>query len=172
MPVIVVDVDDPANQVIVEDDGGVITVDIPSSVTAVTVPDVSVIEIEVGVVGPQGPAGPSTIPFSRPGNAVVMTGTQKLSLDFPGLIQSVRARVANAPTGSSLIVDIHKNGTTIYTTQANRPTIAAGTDNALGGVAANNAFVSGDYLTVDIDQIGSTLPGTELTITITLERTG
>ena len=34
------------------------------------------------------------------------------------------------PAGAALVVDVNKNGTTIYTNQANRPSIAAGANSA------------------------------------------
>jgi len=43
-----------------------------------------------------------------------------------GTIQDVLCRVTTAPTTSAVTVDVNLNGTTIFTTQANRPSIAAG----------------------------------------------
>jgi len=59
-----------------------------------------------------------------------------------------------AGTSSNTIVDIHKNGTTLYTTQANRPTIAWNdadkkVDCALPDVVT---VAAGDVITIDIDQ--------------------
>lgn len=68
----------------------------------------------------------------------------------------------NTPgTSSSTILDLNKNGTTMYTTQANRPTIAF--NDADNKVQATNPDVTsvaaGDILTIDIDQIEGGLPG-------------
>lgn len=68
-----------------------------------------------------------------------------------------------APTGADLVVDVHKNGTTIYSTQANRPTVAAGGNGGTATVPDVTSLADGDYLTFDIDQIGSTIAGGELT---------
>jgi hypothetical protein len=43
-----------------------------------------------------------------------------------GEISFADALVATAPTGSGIVVDVLKNGTSVYGTPANRPTIAAG----------------------------------------------
>ena len=86
---------------------------------------------------------------------------------FNGDIVAIRAMIETAPTGSAIILDIHKNGVTIFTTQANRPTIAAAANDS--GEVTNmdlTAVVKGDYLTLDIDLIGSTVPGQNLTILI------
>lgn len=74
--------------------------------------------------------------------------------------------VVSAPTGAAIIVDLNKNGTTMFTTQANRPQIAI---SAVTGSSVNPDVLTvadGDYITVNIDQIGSTLPGTTLTATV------
>lgn len=68
------------------------------------------------------------------------------------------------PTGAPILVDVHKNGTTIFTTQANRPTVAAATNGGTISATPNvTAFAQGDYLTIDIDQVGSTIAGGFLT---------
>jgi hypothetical protein len=41
-------------------------------------------------------------------------------------ITKVKLVVKTAPTGADLIVDVNKNGTTVFTTQSNRPKITAG----------------------------------------------
>ena len=61
----------------------------------------------------------------------------------------------NPGTSGSTIVDIHKNGVTIFTDQANRPTLAW---NDVNGWAASGtpdfiAFVEGDILSLHIDEI-------------------
>lgn len=80
-------------------------------------------------------------------------------------IQEVWASVGTAPTGATVIVDLNINGTTIFTTQATRPTIAiAGF--ASGQVTNMEAtrISDGDYITVDIDQIGSSVAGADIIV--------
>lgn len=73
-----------------------------------------------------------------------------------------------APTGSSLIFDVNKNGTTIFTTQGNRPTIASSGNSSSAAIPDVTTLTTGDYLTVDIDQIGATVPGANLTVIVVL----
>ncbi len=81
-------------------------------------------------------------------------------------ILKVKIHVKTAPTGLAIIVDVNKAGTTIFTNQANRPTIAiAGTD-ADSGVPDVTALVENDKLSVDVDQVGSTIAGADLTVEI------
>jgi len=77
-------------------------------------------------------------------------------------ITGVELRCKTAPTGAALIIDINKGGTTIFTV---RPQINDGsTVNA--GVATLNVtdLAAGDVLTVDVDQIGSTIAGADVSI--------
>jgi hypothetical protein len=80
------------------------------------------------------------------------------------------ASVGTAPTGASLKCDINVDAVTCFvaTSQTNRPTIAIS-----GFTASTTTFDSistiatgAHYLTVDIDQIGSTIAGADLTVTI------
>lgn len=77
------------------------------------------------------------------------------------------------PTGAPILVDVNKNGTTIFTTQANRPTVAVSTNGGtLSGSPQVTTFAPGDYLTIDIDQIGSTIAGGFLTGGVVLSYAG
>jgi hypothetical protein len=85
---------------------------------------------------------------------------------FAGDLDAVIASVGTAPTGSPLIVDILKNGVTVFTTAANRPTIAAGaTVSPLSARPDVTSFVAGDVLTVSVAQVGSTVAGSDLEVT-------
>lgn len=110
------------------------------------------------------------IPFSISGAAYVTAGQGRVYIKSSRTITRVRASVGTAPTGASLIVDVLKNGTSIYSgTPANRPTIAAGSYTALGGTPTTTTFVSGDYITVSVVQIGSGVAGSDLTVSIRLQ---
>jgi hypothetical protein len=78
-------------------------------------------------------------------------------------IVSARASVDTAPTGASLIVDVNKGGSTIMTT---RPTIAVSTNTNKSTSIATTSWADGEYLTVDVDQVGSTVAGSDLTVTV------
>lgn len=122
-----------------------------------------------GLQGLQGTQPSAYVPmFSRQGPLSVLAGTHRYYVEANATISTVRAAVGTAPTGTSLIVDVNKNGTTIYGTQANRPTIAVSANTATGGTASVTSLAAGDYLTVDIDQVGSTVAGSDLTVIITL----
>jgi hypothetical protein len=108
--------------------------------------------------------------FSVTGAVAVATGKSRIYLEDDYAVETVRAAVNTAPTGAALIVDVNKNGTTIYTDQSKRPSVAAGTNSATGNEPAVTAFAAGDYLTVDVDQVGSTATGSDLTVTVRVRR--
>lgn len=79
-------------------------------------------------------------------------------------ISEVFLAVNTAPAGSGILVDIHKNGTTIFTNQSNRPTIISGAYTGNTTTVDVNTWSSNEYLTAHIDQIGSSTPGSDLVI--------
>jgi hypothetical protein len=80
------------------------------------------------------------------------------------VITEVFIAVSTAPTGANLIVDIHKDGVTIFTNQAHRPEIvAAGFTDGTTDIDVPN-WADGEYLTAIVDQIGSAITGANLTI--------
>lgn len=117
----------------------------------------------------------SSIPvtFSQPGVLATGTGTMRWLCPWTSTtINYTVAAVGTAPTGASIICDVKKNGTTVYTTSANRPTIVAGANATTTKPTPDvTAFNAGDYLTVDIVQVGATIAGSDLVIVVALTRT-
>ena len=108
--------------------------------------------------------------FSYTGALIVVAGKSRVYNDSGRAltITATRASVGTAPTGAAVIVTIDKNGTSIHaTTPANRPTIAVSTFTAAGGTPDTTAWAAGEYLSVDIAQIGSTIAGADLTVQVT-----
>lgn len=112
-----------------------------------------------------------TVEFAKPGTLSTQTGASRWYPPYNISIVDVSASVGTAPTGSSLIVDVNKNGSTIFTTQSNRPTIAVSTVFDVSGTP-NVTSLTGDtdYLTVDIDQVGSTTAGADLVVQVRYKR--
>jgi hypothetical protein len=97
------------------------------------------------------------------------TGQKKQRLLAPCAITLTKVRlvVDTAPTGANLIIDVHTGtgaGTTIFTTQGNRPTIVAGSKTGVSVAPDVTALAEGDELSVYVDQIGSIIAGSDLTI--------
>ena len=96
-------------------------------------------------------------------------GASKITFRMPYAmtLTEVRASVATAPTGSNIIVDINQGGTTIMTTDklsidASEKTSTTATTAA--GLTTT-ALTDDAEITVDIDQVGSTIAGAGLKIT-------
>lgn len=98
------------------------------------------------------------------------TGAHRFYLKWNATIDAVEISVGVAPTGSSVIVDVHVSGTTIFTTQSNRPEIAVSGFFDASGTIEDDDHDAGQYVTVNIDQIGSTLPGENLTVIVWIKR--
>jgi hypothetical protein len=109
--------------------------------------------------------------FSKNGALNVSTGTARLPIEDAYTIIGTRLNVGTAPTGSNLVLDILKNGSTIYTTTSNRPFITAGSNSGGPGATPDvTSLVAGDYITVNILQVGSTIAGSDLTVSVIVSK--
>ncbi len=104
--------------------------------------------------------------FGQAGTLGTGTGVTRYIFPMTATITSVTLSCNTAPTGASIKVDVNKNGTTIFTTQANRPTIATSGFSSSAAVPDVTSISVGDYLTCDIDQVGSTIAGADLVIQV------
>lgn len=105
--------------------------------------------------------------FSKEGALSIETGALRFAFREDAQIVSVSAMCGTAPTGASILVDVNNSETqqSIFTGPG-RPEILA-TEFDSGEVVPNDIWVNaGEYLTVDIDQVGSTVAGEDLTVMI------
>lgn len=91
-------------------------------------------------------------------------------IPFAGTIVDVRAHVDTAPATTSIILDLLKNGASLYTTTGNRPTIAAALNDSTTLLPDTVAVAAGDRLTFDVLQIGTGTVGSDLYFSVTLKR--
>lgn len=97
------------------------------------------------------------------------TGAAKVTFRMPHAmtVTAVRATVTTAPTGSTIIVDINDSGTTILsTTLTIDATEKTSTTAATPAVISDSALADDAEITIDIDQIGSTIAGAGLKVWI------
>ena len=104
--------------------------------------------------------------FTVPGTLSVGIGRAKFYIPGAITLGNVRASVGTAPTGADITIDVNKNVTTVFTTQSNRPKIYAGQTVVSTSTPNITTFSAGDYITVDIDTVGSLNPGSDLTVQI------
>ena len=97
--------------------------------------------------------------FSLPGQAFVEVGRLRMHHMTACMILSGWAAVNVAPTGASLIVDVNVNGVSIFPDASLRLTIPAGSKVSQHALV-NFQVPANSYITIDTDQVGSTLPGT------------
>lgn len=117
---------------------------------------------------PVGTGSFGPLVFTVPGALTVAAGVKRLYVGKALTVANITAGVNTAPTGASILVDVNKNGTTMFTTQGNRPTIAASGFSDAASVPDVTSLAAGDYITIDVDQIGSTIAGSNLVVSIEL----
>lgn len=97
------------------------------------------------------------------------TGTAKVTFRMPYAmtLTGVRLSVNTAPTGSVIIVDVKEAGTTIFST---KPQIATSAKTSVGGAVpgtlSDASLADEAEITINIDQIGSTIAGKGLKVTL------
>ena len=93
------------------------------------------------------------------GEDVVARKYGELVMARPGTFVGEEGYIDTVCTGAALIVDIMKNGTTIYA--STKPQFADGvSDNKItAGVITTTTFVAGDRITFKVNSIGSTIAG-------------
>ena len=93
------------------------------------------------------------------------TGTEQGStfrLKRAVTVEDVELHVKTAPTGATLIVDINEDGTTLFST---KPEIdISGTSEDDNHAFSDTSLAAGAELTMDVDQVGSTVAGADLTV--------
>lgn len=92
----------------------------------------------------------------------ITTGTAKATFRMPYAftLTAVRASVTTAPTGSTILIDINESGTTILSTKlmidASEKT---STTAATPAVISDSSLADDAEITIDFDQVGSTIAG-------------
>lgn len=122
-----------------------------------------------GILKPK-PARGRTFTFFKTGTPAVAVGKYVVYNDTGNdlVLRSARASLDTAFTTGATTVDININAVTIFSNQANRPSIAANakTSGRVTTGVAGILWPSGQAMSVDIDAVGSAGPGAELTVQI------
>lgn len=104
----------------------------------------------------------------------ITTGTAKRTWRAPYALTllSVRASCNTAPTGSTIIIDINEGGTTILSTKLSIDASEKTSATAASAAVIGDASLADDAeLTIDFDQVGSTVAGTGVKVTLVWQRT-
>jgi hypothetical protein len=92
----------------------------------------------------------------------VTTGTAKATFRMPYAftLTAVRASVTTAPTGSTLVIDINESGTTVLSTKLSIDASEKTSTTAATPAVISDASLADDAeITIDFDQVGSTIAG-------------
>ena len=101
------------------------------------------------------------------------TGTNKVYFRMPyaGTLLAVKATVNTAPTGSTLICDINEAGTSVLGTKLSIDASEKTSDTAASAATITDSALANDAeITIDIDQVGSTVAGKGLKVYLKVRR--
>ena len=91
------------------------------------------------------------------GELVTFTGTKRWWINGEYNISRLLAYVITAPTGANISLNVNKNASNVATIN-----IQANTTSTIS--SANISITQGDYITVDVTEIGTTVPGSDLSL--------
>lgn len=116
--------------------------------------------------------GPQAYPFFHRGVLPEGPVTSAFRVFFKedNVFNDVQVSVDTPPVGRAIIVDILRNGVSIFTDPADRPTIASGANVATTGPIPSVTFSAGDNLAVVLVQNGTTVAGANLVVIPTLTK--
>lgn len=117
-----------------------------------------------GLIG----AARTSVTFAREGLLVPTAGLFTWYAADDWTVLSVRVSVTDAPVGDGIVVDVLRNGESLWADPADRPTIPdGGTEVVVTPDVVSLA--AGEHLGVTIEQVGSTFEGSDLLVQIDLE---
>jgi hypothetical protein len=133
----------------------------------------NILPYATGATGSQGPTGPTGAAgkfgmnpiFSRQGTLGTQVGQQRFYIERAGTVKTIRASVGTSPAGSPVQVNVLVNGTTML----NTPILINPGEFTKTGSIAQVSVLPNDYLTVNIEGVGSVTAGANLTVTVTIE---
>lgn len=107
-------------------------------------------------------------------STAITTGTAKATfrMPFAGTLTAVRASVNTAPTGATIVIDINETGTTVLSTKLSIDTTEkTSTTAATPPVISDSSLADDAEITIDFDQVGSTIAGAGVVVTLIGTRT-
>ena len=95
----------------------------------------------------------------------------RVYIPFNMELRDVRLAVATTPVGANIIINVGQFGTPVaamsaFFTDALRPIIATGGSVGSAGTISNTVLFVGSWLGFSIDQVGTTVVGSDLTVTV------
>ena len=107
------------------------------------------------------------IPIDTPESTGTDKGVFHFAPGVAGTIEEVYIIAKTAPgTDKTLTVDVNKGGTTIFSTQANRPSISGTDKTATSGTPDVTTFAKNDLFTIDVDVSTATMAVADVVVLI------
>lgn len=103
----------------------------------------------------------------------ITAGTSKITfrMPFACTLTAVRASVSTAPTGSTIIIDINESGTSVLSTKLSiDATEKTSTTAAVAPVISDSSLADDAEMTIDFDQVGSTISGVGVVVALYVTR--
>jgi len=107
--------------------------------------------------------GTYTKAYRYSGPLATNQGNLRYYFHQPTVCEQIDVFVDEEPVGAGVVISILKNSV-----QSQTITLPAG-DTSVFGTSSTLSFIAGDFITVDITQVGSTSPGTNLYIVFTFK---
>lgn len=116
--------------------------------------------------------------FSKQGAVAIATDSAALKVYNDSgrtlTFSKMRLTCTTAPTGStstpvtgaSMVADVNVDGTTIWATQSQRLNIQDGSATGTTSTFGTTTIADGHYLTANVDFVGSTVAGSDMTLTV------
>jgi hypothetical protein len=99
----------------------------------------------------------------QPANLILNSVTNFLIMTTAGTLTGWTAVLSTACTGSTVIIDVQKNGTSVFSTKPSIPVSTTTVQNGTG-FSGTVTFAAGDVLQGIVTQIGSANPGQSATL--------
>lgn len=102
-------------------------------------------------------------------STAITAGTAKVTfrMPFAATLTAVRASCSTAPTGSTIIIDINEGGTSVLSTKLSIDASEfTSTTAASAAVISDAALADDSEITIDFDQVGSTIAGKGVVVTL------
>ena len=119
--------------------------------------------------GGTGQATANTLPYSPtihiPGTLQAKVYEIEWVVPVAFTLLNATGRVATAPTGDTLIVDVRVDGSSIFANQTEMINVAAASQQDVSATKSHSVS-AGDVITVEVEQIGSSAAGSDLTVVL------
>jgi hypothetical protein len=106
-------------------------------------------------------------------STALTTGANKVRfrMPFAATLLAIRGGVNTAPTGSTLIVDVNEAGTSVLSTKLSIDASETSSTTAASAATITDSSLADDAeISIDIDQIGSTVAGAGLKVSLFVRR--